>query len=168
MILFSLNVRLLPNHRQDCHSTQKMVLKVAYTIGRGTGKELADIFEQAMLKLSTDYSVSVELHASSRIYHADFPLLEDYDNPKDVETVNQQDAIYYEQYCREQAAQGTHVTLTPAINAQSSYLARQRFQAVNVECFDQGSKSLLLVRDQSKRVYPGERKRDDGTDHFDN
>ena len=165
MILF-LVLSFFPTIGQDCHLARNMALRVAYTVGRGTEKALADIFERAMLKLSTHYSVLVELHASARIYHADFPLLEDYSNPKDVETVNRQDALYYEDFCREQVAQGTRVTLTPAINVQSLYLARQHLQAVYVECFEQGSKSLLLVGDQSQGLYAGKWKRNKRAERF--
>ena len=141
-----------------------MTLRVAYTVGRGTGKELADVFERAMLKLSTHYSVSVDIHASSRIYHADFPLLENYNNPEDIETVNRQDALYYQEFCKEQASHGTRVTLTPAINAHSLSLARQNLEAAAFECFDQGPTSLLLARDQVQGLYTGKWKRDDGGD----
>lgn len=143
-----------------------MTLRVAYTVGRGAGKEVADVFERAMLRLSTHYSVSVGLHASARIYHADFPLLEDYNNPEDIETVNRQDALYYQEYCKEQAWQGTRVTLAPAINAHSLSLARQNLEAVKFECFDQGPTSLLLARDQIQGLYTGEWTQDEGADWF--
>ena len=143
-----------------------MTLRAAYTVGRGTGKELAGVFERAMLKLSTHYSVSVALHASARIYHADFPLLEDYNNPEDIETVNRQDALYYQEFCKEQAWQDTRVTLTPAISAHSLSLARQNLEAVRFECFDQGPASLLLARDQIQGLHTGEWRRDGKADWF--
>lgn len=133
-----------------------MTLRVAYTVGRATGKELADDFKRAMLKLSNHYSVSVGLHASCPIYHADFPLLEHYTNSEDIETIDRQDALYYQEFCKEQVSQGTRVTLTPAINSHSLSLARQDLQAVTFECFDQGSTSLLLARDQNQGLYTGE------------
>ena len=163
MILFS-NHLFLPSHQNDSQLTRNMTLRVAYTVGRGTGKELADVFERAMLKLSTHYSVSVALHASARIYHADFPLLEDYNKPEDIETVNRQDALYYQEFCKEQAWQGTRVTLTPAISAHSLSLARQGLEAVTFECFDQGSTSLLLARDQIQGLYTGEWTQDERAD----
>ena len=143
-----------------------MTLRVAYTVGTGTGKELADVFERAMLKLSTHYSVSVDLHASSRIYHADFPLLENCNSPQDIETVNRQDALYYQAFCKEQASQGTRVTLTPVINARSLSLARQNLEAVTFECFHQGPRSLLLARDQNQGLYTSEWKWDDEAGWF--
>lgn len=138
-----------------------MSLRVGYTVGRGTGKELADVFERVMLRLSTLYSIPIELHASPRVYHSYFSLLKDYDDPKEVEEETLQDALHYEKYCRGQAAQGTRVTFRTAINAQSLYLVRQHLQAVKVECFDQGVNSLLLVRDQSQGFYTGELERGD-------
>lgn len=165
MILFPSHL-FLPSHQKDYQLIRTMTLRVAYTVGRGTGKELADVFERAMLKLSTHYSVSVDLHGSSRIYHADFPLLENYNNPEDIETVNRQDALYYQEFCKEQASHGTRVTLTPAINAHSLSLARQNLEAMTFECFDQGPRSLLLARDQNQGLYSGEWTRDDGADWF--
>ncbi|KAM0800966.1 isocitrate dehydrogenase [Usnea florida] len=132
-----------------------MNLRVGYTVGRGTGKELADVFERAMIKIAAFHSIPIELCPSSRVYHSYFSLLEDYNDPKDIEEETLQDALHYEKYCRQQAAQGTIVTFKTAINAQSLYLVRQHLQAVKVECFDQGANSLLLVRDQSQGFYTG-------------
>ena len=139
-----------------------MGLRVGYTVGRGTGKELADVFERVMLRLSAHYSIPIELYTSSHIYHSYFSLLEEHHDPKDVEEATLQDVLHYEKFCREQVAQGTRVTFKTAINAQSLYLVRQHLQAVKVECFDQGPDSLLLIRDQSQGFYTGELTRGDG------
>ena len=136
-----------------------MTLRVGYTVGRGTGKELADVFERVMLKIAAFHSIPIELCPSSRVYHSYFSLLEDYNDPKDIEEETLQDTLHYEKYCKQQAAQGTHVTFKTAINAQSLYLVRQHLQAVKVECFDQGANSLLLVRDQSQGFYTGKLER---------
>ena len=139
-----------------------MTLRVAYTRGMGLEKGLTDVFERVMLQLSTYYSVPVDLHVSSRIYHSDPLLLEDYNDPKDVEKETLRDALHYEKFCREQAAQGTRVTFHTAFNAQSLYLVRQHLQAVEIECFDQGHNSLLLIKDQSQGFYTGEWEHGDG------
>ena len=135
-----------------------MGLRVGYTVGRGTGKELANVFERVMLKLCAHYSIPIELHTSSRIYHSYSSLLEDYDDTKDVEEATLQDTLHYEKFCREQVAQGTRVTFKTAMNAQSLYLVRQHLQAVKLEHFDQGHNSMLLVRDQSQGFYTGKSK----------
>ena len=132
-----------------------MAVRVAYTVGRGTGTELADIFDRVMTQLSIIYSVPVELHRSSRIYHSYFSLLADCSNQIAIEEKTLQDILHYEDFCKTQAALGTRVTFKTAINAQSLYLIRQHFQAIKVECFNQGENSLLLIRDQSQGFYTG-------------
>lgn len=136
-----------------------MALRVAYTVGRGTGAELAQVFERVIRKLSTLYAVPVELHRSPRIYHSYFSLIAEHGSPKDAEQETLQDVLHYERFCEEQVAQGTRVTFKTAINAQSLYLVRQHLQAVKVECFNQGSNALLLVRDQSQGFYTGDFKK---------
>lgn len=66
------------------------------------------------------FPLSCTLHPASIV----FSLLKDYDDPKDIEEETLQDALHYEKYCGEQAAQGTPVTFKTAINAQSLYLVR--------------------------------------------
>ena len=68
-----------------------MTLRVGYTVGRGTGKELADVFERVMRKFSSYYSVPIELHPSSRVYHSYVSLLQEYNEPKDVQEATLQD-----------------------------------------------------------------------------
>ena len=133
-----------------------MAIRVAYTVGKGTGMELADIFHRLMTQLSTIYSVPIELHRSSRIYHSYFSLLNDCSNQVAIEEETLLDVLHYEDFCRTQAALGTRVTFKTAINAQSLYLIRQHFQAIKVECFNQGENSLLLIRDQSQGFITGE------------
>ena len=132
-----------------------MAVRVGYTVGRGTGKELADIFERVMTELSTCYSVQIELYRSSRVYHSYFSLLADYNDQITIEEETLQDVLHYEDFCKKQAALGTRVTFKTAINAQSLYLVREHLQAVKVECFNQGKNSLLLIRDQSQGFYTG-------------
>ena len=133
-----------------------MAVRVGHTVGRGTGKELADIFERVMTELSTCYSVHIELYRSSRVYHSYFSLLADYSNQIAIEEETLHDVLHYEDFCKKQAVLGTRVTFKTAINAQSLYLVREHLQAVKVECFNQGKNSLLLIRDQSQGFYTGE------------
>lgn len=133
-----------------------MAVRVAYTVGRGTGMELADIFERVMTQLATNYSVPIELHCSARVYHSYFSLLADCSDQIAIEEETLQDVLHYEDFCKTQAALGTRVTFKTAINAQSLYLIRQHFQAIKLECFNQGNNSLLLIRDQSQGFYTGE------------
>lgn len=132
-----------------------MAVRVAYTVGKGTGLELADIFERVMTQLSASYSIPVELHRSSRVYHSYFSLLADCNDQIAIEEETLKDVLHYEDFCKTQAALGTRVTFKTAINAQSLYLIRQHFQAIKLECFNQGENSLLLIRDQSQGFYTG-------------
>ena len=129
--------------------------RIGYTAGRGTGKELADVFERVIRHLSSRYSASIELQRSPRVFHSYNSLISDFGNQKDIERETMKDVKQYEDFCRTQAAQGTQVIFRTAINAQSLYLVRQHLQAVKVECFNQGENALLLVRDESQGFYTG-------------
>ena len=131
------------------------VLDVGLAIGRGTGTELADIFVKVLEDLGGLFHVRVNVHRSPRIYHSyqslvcadhDFPFIHD-------ETMR--DAAHYEDFCRQQAAQGVKEIFRTAITAQPLYLVRQRLEAVKVELFKGLSSEVLLVRDQAQGFYSG-------------
>ena len=132
-----------------------MTLRVGLLVGRGTGSELAQVFEIVILRLAALYSTQVEIHRSPRIYHSYFSLLKEHQDGKEIEDETSKDVNHFEEFCLNEAAQGTRATFKTAINAQSLYLIREHLQAVKVECFNQGENSLLLVRDQSQGFYTG-------------
>ena len=136
-------------------SMRTLPARVGYTAGRGTGKELADVFERVMKCLSSRYSISIELHRSPRVFHSYNSLVSDFGNHTDIECETMEDVKQYENFCWTQAAQGTQVMFRTAINAQSLYLVRQHLQAVKVEYFNRGENTLLLVRDESQGFYTG-------------
>ena len=136
-------------------SNRALPARVGYIAGRGTGKELADVFERVMTYLSSRYSISIELQRSPRVFHSYNSLMSDFGNQRDIECETTEDVKQYEDFCRTQAAQGTQVIFKTAINAQSLYLVRQRLQAVKVECFNREENALLLVRDESQGFYTG-------------
>ena len=136
-------------------SMRTLPARVGYTASRGTGKELADVFERVMKCLSSRYSISIELHRSPRVFHSYNSLVSDCGNQTDIERETTEDVKQYENFCWTQAAQGTQVMFRTAINAQSLYLVRQHLQAVKVEYFNRGENTLLLVRDESQGFYTG-------------
>ena len=136
-----------------------MNLRVACARGKTPGEDVANVFERSMLKLAAFYSAPVELHASSRIYHSDLSLLKEYNDPEDLERIILQDAQHYENFLKEQAAQGTRVIFHISINAQSMQLVGQHLQAVSIEHYDQVSHSILLIRDHSQGSSTSERKK---------
>ena len=138
-----------------------MSLRVACSRGKGSCKDLADVFERAMLELSNYYSVATELYAPSQTNPSPFSTLEQFDDLEYVEEDISQEILRCENFLVEQAAQGTHVVFQTAIDTPPLRLVRQRLQAVRVEHFDQGSNSLLVVRDG---FHNGERKHADRTD----
>ena len=99
--------------------------KVGYTTGRGTGKELADVFERVIRNLSSRYSASIELQRSPRAFQSYNSLISDFGNQTGIERETMKDVQQYEDFCRTQAAQGTQVVLKTGINAQLLYLVRQ-------------------------------------------
>ncbi|KAM5471794.1 hypothetical protein MauCBS54593_003200 [Microsporum audouinii] len=136
-------------------------LRIGVAIGHGTGPELATVFEHVVRELASRYSLGVEFVRSDRIYHSynSLPLADESQNATpDIcdETVN--DITHYQQFCEQEASRGLKVIFRTAISAQSLYAVRQQLEAVKVECFDRGTSSLLVIRDQAQGFYTGANK----------
>ncbi|KAM5458157.1 hypothetical protein MaudCBS49596_000069 [Microsporum audouinii] len=136
-------------------------LRIGVAIGHGTGPELATVFEHVVRELASRYSLGVEFVRSDRIYHSynSLPLADESQNATpDIcdETVN--DITHYQQFCEQEASRGLKVIFRTAISAQSLYAVRQQLEAVKVECFDRGTSSLLVIRDQAQGFYTGTNK----------
>ncbi|MFI6026559.1 isocitrate/isopropylmalate family dehydrogenase [Amycolatopsis magusensis] len=127
---------------------------VGLAVGRGTGPELAEVFERVLRRLGELHAVEFDVVRSPRAYHSYVSL-----RAESVERIRrhtQQDAEHYEHFCRTLAARGTEAVFRTAINAQSLYLVRQRLRAVKVDLIDGQDSSLLLVRDEAQGFYTGE------------
>lgn len=131
------------------------IYQVGLAIGRGTGAELSDVFENVIHQLSIKYGVHIELFRSSRVYHSYNSLIAEYDDPTTVNEETDLDVKHYEAFCVECMSNGCVAIFRTAINAQSLYLVRQHQEALKVEIFNQGENSLLLVRDEAQGFYTG-------------
>ncbi|MGZ3145216.1 isocitrate/isopropylmalate family dehydrogenase [Lentzea chajnantorensis] len=134
-----------------------MVPTIGLAVGRGTGPELADVFERVVTTFG-----DVRIVRSPRLYHSYFSLKAEASGVAEVGLLTGQDADHYEQFCREQARAGTTAVFRTAINAQSLYLVRERLQAVKVDLIAGRDTSLLLVRDQAQGFYTGENHHEPG------
>ena len=139
------------------------VIRVGLAVGHGTGPELAHIFERVILQLAGRYSIHIQLHRPSRIYHTYLSLLSAGDTEESIERETMQDVTHYKRFCEEEAARGTRVIFRTAITAQSLYIVRQDFEAIKVERFDHGQASILLIRDQAQGFYTGSNEVGEGT-----
>lgn len=124
-------------------------------MGRGTGPELAAVFERVLGVLTADHPTGVRIVRSPRLYHS-YVSLRAHGGPAGIQELTGQDAEHYERFCRDLAAGGTTAVFRTAINAQSLYLVRRRLCAVKVDLLRAGETSLLLVRDQAQGFYTGE------------
>lgn len=131
------------------------VLNVGLAVGRGTGSELADIFTKVLSDLGSRIDARVNINRSPRIYHSYQSLVSADHDFGYIHDETMQDAAHYEEFCRQQAAQGIKVIFRTAITAQPLYLVRQRLEAVKVEYFTSSSAEVLLVRDQAQGFYSG-------------
>lgn len=144
---------------------------VGLAVGRGTGAEIAAVFERVLGRFAELYGTDVTVARSPRVYHSYVSLKEvsrKDDSLKDlspggggggvdeVRALTREDAEHYEQFVRARAAAGGRVIFRTAINAQTLYLVRQRLQAVKVDTLDAAGARLLLVRDQAQGFYTGE------------
>ncbi|MCK8678560.1 isocitrate/isopropylmalate family dehydrogenase [Streptomyces lichenis] len=136
---------------------------IALAVGRGTGPELAPVFERVLHRITGLHGTRVEVVRSPRLYHSYVSLRAEAAGTGEFARLTEQDAAHYERFCREQAAAGVRAVFRTAINAQSLYLVRQRLTAVKVEPLTAGSARMLLVRDQAQGFYTGENRHTSGT-----
>lgn len=128
---------------------------IGLAVGRGTGTELAAVFERVLGALARLYSTDIDVARSPRTYHS-YVSLKAEGGIEEIGRLTEEDAAHYERFCRTQAANGTPVVFRTAINAQSLYLVRRRLQAVKVDTITAAGASLLLVRDEAQGFYTGE------------
>ncbi|ARF71064.1 isocitrate dehydrogenase [Kitasatospora albolonga] len=137
---------------------------IGLAVGRGTGPEVAAVFERVLGTLARLYGTEIGVVRSPRTYHSYVSLKAEGDVER-VRRLTEEDAGHYEEFCRTQAALSTPAVFRTAVNAQSLYLVRQRLQAVKVDALPPGdgaAASLLLVRDQAQGFYTGENQHLDG------
>ncbi|MCS0605812.1 isocitrate/isopropylmalate family dehydrogenase [Streptomyces sp. LP11] len=134
---------------------------VGLAVGRGTGPELAEVFERVLGTLTAAHPAGVEIVRSPRLYHSYVSLRAERDIAR-IRELTAEDAEHYERFCRARAEGGTTAVFRTAINAQSLYLVRRRLRAVKVDHLTAGEKSLLLVRDQAQGFYTGENRHTEG------
>ncbi|MFJ2580368.1 isocitrate/isopropylmalate family dehydrogenase [Kitasatospora aureofaciens] len=135
---------------------------IGLAVGRGTGAELATVFQQVLGRIAKLHRTDIEIVRSPRTYHSYVSLKAEEGDVERIGRLTHEDATHYEEFCREQARLGTAAVFRTAINAQSLYLVRQRLQAVKVEPIAAGDASLLLVRDEAQGFYTGENRHSPG------
>ncbi|OKJ09069.1 isocitrate/isopropylmalate family dehydrogenase [Kitasatospora sp. CB01950] len=136
---------------------------IALAVGRGTGPDLAPVFERVLRRITRLHGVEAELVRSPRLYHSYVSLRAECADTAEIARLTALDAEHYERFCREQAAAGVRAVFRTAINAQSLYLVRRRLAAVKVEPLSANGARLLLVRDQAQGFYTGENQHTPGT-----
>ncbi|MGW4111168.1 isocitrate/isopropylmalate family dehydrogenase [Actinosynnema sp. NPDC004786] len=137
-----------------------MTAHVGLAVGRGTGPELAAVFERVVDRLARLHGVEPVITRSSRIYHSYHSLRAEAGGIEDLRRLTDDDAGHYERFCRSLARQGATAVFRTAVNAQSLYLVRERLRAVKVDVIaapgSAPDAALLLVRDQAQGFYTGE------------
>ncbi|WP_156755021.1 isocitrate/isopropylmalate family dehydrogenase [Actinokineospora pegani] len=137
-----------------------MTTDIGLAVGRGTGPELAVVFERVVDRLAELHGVEPAITRSPQVYHSYFSLRAETDGVEDMRRLTEDDAEHYERFCRTLARRGATAVFRTAINAQSLYLVRQRLRAVKVDVISAPGSSpdaaLLLVRDQAQGFYTGE------------
>ncbi|MEU8471221.1 isocitrate/isopropylmalate family dehydrogenase [Streptomyces sp. NPDC029006] len=134
---------------------------IGLAVGRGTGPELADVFERVLGALTAGHPHGVAIERSPRLYHSYVSLRAERDVAR-IRALTADDADHYERFCRTRAEQGTEAIFRTAINAQSLYLVRQRLRSVKVDLLTDAGRSLLLVRDQAQGFYTGDNRHTPG------
>ncbi|MEU6172097.1 isocitrate/isopropylmalate family dehydrogenase [Streptantibioticus parmotrematis] len=134
---------------------------IGLAVGRGTGSEVAAVFERVLSALARIHATDIAIERSPRTYHS-YVSLKSAGGIDRVRELTREDAEHYEEFCRTLARRGTTAVFRTAINAQSLYLVRQRLRAVKVDPITDGDTSLLLVRDEAQGFYTGENQHSPG------
>ncbi|GGR72871.1 MULTISPECIES: isocitrate/isopropylmalate family dehydrogenase [Streptomyces] len=134
---------------------------VGLAVGRGTGPEVADVFERVLGALTAGLPHGVAIERSPRLYHSYRSLRAEGDVAR-IQALTAEDADHYERFCRTLAARGVRAVFRTAVNAQSLYLVRQRLRSVKVDLLTGAGRSLLLVRDQAQGFYTGDNRHTQG------
>jgi isocitrate/isopropylmalate dehydrogenase len=139
---------------------------IGLAVGRGTGTQVAAVFERVLERFGELYSTDIGIVRSPRIYHSYVSLKNEgaaaaEGGVEQIRRLTQQDAEHYEGFCRTQADLGVRAIFRTAVNAQSLYLVRQRLQAVKVDVIGDDA-PLLLVRDEAQGFYTGENRHTPG------
>ncbi|MEU3980471.1 isocitrate/isopropylmalate family dehydrogenase [Streptomyces sp. NPDC026672] len=129
---------------------------VGLAVGRGTGPEVAAVFEQVLGRFAQLHDRHIRVDRSPRTYHSYVSLRDEGGGIEEIRRLTHGDADHYESFVRARAAAGTRVIFRTAINAQTLYLVRQRLQAVKVDTLDAAGARVLLVRDQAQGFYTGD------------
>ncbi|WP_214109876.1 isocitrate/isopropylmalate family dehydrogenase [Acrocarpospora catenulata] len=132
-----------------------MEAAIGLAVGRGTGPELATVFERVLARIADEYSAEIGITRSERVYHS-YSSLKAEAGIERIRELTQEDADHYAHFCRTRSALGIPAIFRTAINAQSLYLVRQRLQAVKADAITTPDASLLLVRDEAQGFYTGE------------
>ncbi|XVS60970.1 isocitrate/isopropylmalate family dehydrogenase [Actinosynnema sp. CA-299493] len=143
-----------------------MTTDVGLAVGRGTGPELAAVFERVVDRLGQLHGVTPVITRSPRVYHSYHSLRAETGGIADMRRLTGDDAWHYERFCRALARRGVTAVFRTAVNAQSLYLVRQRLRAVKVDVISAPGSSpdeaLLLVRDEAQGFYTGENRHTPG------
>lgn len=143
-----------------------MTADVGLAVGRGTGPELAAVFERVLDRLGQLHGVEPAITRSPQVYHSYHSLRAEAGGIADMRRLTEDDAGHYERFCRVLARRGVTAVFRTAVNAQSLYLVRQRLRAVKVDVISAPGSSpdaaLLLVRDEAQGFYTGENRHTPG------
>jgi tartrate dehydrogenase/decarboxylase / D-malate dehydrogenase len=129
---------------------------VGLAVGRGTGAEVAAVFERVLGRFAALHGRDLAVERSPRVYHSFVSLRRECGGTAEIRRRTLDDARHYEDFLRSLAAAGTGVVFRTAVNAQTLYLVRQRLRAVKVDVLDAAGARLLLVRDQAQGFYTGD------------
>jgi isocitrate/isopropylmalate dehydrogenase len=137
-----------------------MTAVVGLAVGRGTGPELAAVFERVVSRLGQLHGVAPVVTRSPRVYHSYHSLRAEAGGIADLRRLTEDDAGHYERFCRTLARRGATAVFRTAVNAQSLYLVRERLRAVKVDVISAPGASpdaaLLPVREEAQGFYTGE------------
>jgi hypothetical protein len=87
---------------------------IGLAVGRGTGPELATLFERVLAGITDGYSAGIRTTRSKRIYHSYFSLKADAGIER-VRELTREDADHYAEFCRTRAALGVPAIFRTAI-----------------------------------------------------
>jgi isocitrate/isopropylmalate dehydrogenase len=125
--------------------------KIGVVIGSGTGRELAEVFKQSLIRIAKILGKQAEVIECKHEFKS-YKELQGL--PADqIERVVQSDLDALTDFYKEFYQDGGTAIFRTAINAETLYLFRRVAQAVKIITIPLTSKTLLIVRDEMQGFY---------------
>jgi len=129
--------------------------KIGIIVGSGTGKELSVVFKRILSVICKIYNRSVEFLEVEHVFNTYFHLRELPLN--EIRRRTKEDLKILSNFYTRCQSENCRVIFRTAINAETLYLFRRRYQAVKMVIMHKKNHRILIVRDETQGYYANDK-----------